>query len=142
MGESDRPQLLLTTPRCQTMDKIRLAAVLMLFSGLSHPSQLLIYDTDDPQMVTPALLGTLFLLLGAFLSTGKRAALWAGAIFAFLFGLNAAFRILTQDPNIMSYMLAAVDFVVVTLCVEALCMPARPAGGEVCYRSNGHMRSS
>ena len=122
------------------MDKVRMAAALMLFSGFSHSSQLRINGTEDPQGVTPALAGTLFLLLGAFLSTGKRAVLWMGTILAFLFGLDAAFRILTQDHHIILYMLAAIDFVVVTLCVEALCMPADLAGGEECYRSNRRVR--
>ncbi|MEH6550055.1 MAG: hypothetical protein V7744_08735 [Pseudomonadales bacterium] len=102
------------------MNLRKLAAFLMIYSGISHPSQLLIYGTDDPQLVTPALIGTSFFFIGLFLLSNKRAALWVGAIIPLLFGLGASYRLVTQDPNIMTYIHTAIDFIVSPLCFYLL----------------------
>ncbi|MDC1307566.1 hypothetical protein N8Z40_06215, partial [Pseudomonadales bacterium] len=62
------------------MNLTKIAAGLMLFSGVSHPTQLLIYGTADPALVNSSLMGMSFLVVGALLLTGKRWALWIGAI--------------------------------------------------------------
>ena len=98
----------------------KIAACLMLFSGLSHPSQLLIYGTDDPNLVKSSLAGTLFLLVGACLLTGKRWSLWLGATLPLLFGIGATIRIFTQDVTPFSYLHTAIDFIVVALCMIQL----------------------
>lgn len=102
------------------MNKQKIAAFLMLVSGLTHPSQLLIYGTDDPALVNSSLMGMTFLVVGALLLTGKRWSLWVGAIVPLVFGLGACFRILTQDVTPFSYIHMLVDFVVVALCVILL----------------------
>ncbi len=102
------------------MNLQKLAAGLMLFSGVSHPSQLLIYGTSDPNLVKSSLAGMTFLVVGALLLTGKRWSLWVGATLPLLFGIGATVRILTQDVTPMSYMHTAIDFVVVALCVRLL----------------------
>jgi len=102
------------------MNKRMLAAGLMLFSGLSHPSQLLIYGTQNPELVRPALAGTVFLLVGLFLLTQKRAALWLGLLLPLTFGIGASFRIVTQDPTVFTYLHTAIDFVVAALCAQLL----------------------
>ena len=102
------------------MNKQKLAAYLMLFSGVSHPTQLLIYGTGDPALVNSSLMGMSFLVVGALLLTGKRWALWIGAIQPLIFGLGACYRIVTQDVTPFSYLHTAIDFVVVGLCIAAL----------------------
>lgn len=102
------------------MNKQKIAAVLMLISGLSHPSQLLVYGTDDPDLVRSSLMGMTFLLVGAVLMTGKRWALWVGAILPLVFGLGSCFRIATQEVTPFSYPHTVVDFIVVYLCVQLL----------------------
>jgi len=101
-----------------------LAAGLMIYSGISHPSQLLIYGTADPQLVTPALIGCSFFFVGLFLLTKKRAALWVGLVIPLLFGLGASFRIATQDPNVFTYIHTLIDFVVAGLCFALLRRPS------------------
>jgi hypothetical protein len=102
------------------MNATKLAAGLMIYSGLSHPSQLLIYGTGDPALVQTALIGSSFLLVGLFLLTGKRAALWVGALLPLLFGLGALGKILFLQPNIFTYIHTAIDFIVAGLCIYQL----------------------
>lgn len=106
--------------------KQKIAAGLMLLSGLTHPSQLLIYGTSDPNLVNSSLMGTLFLVVGACLLTGKRWSLWLGAILPLLFGLGATYRILTQDITPFSYLHTVIDFAVVALCVLQLREQQKP----------------
>jgi hypothetical protein len=102
------------------MNKQKLAACLMLFSGISHPTQLLIYGTSDPTLVNSSLMGTSFLFVGAMLLTGRRWALWVGAIQPLIFGIGACYRIATEDVTPFSYLHTVIDFVVVALCIIAL----------------------
>ena len=105
------------------MNLRKLAAGLMIYSGISHPSQLLIYGMDDPQLVQTSLIGVSFLFVGLFLLTQKRAALWVGAVLPLLFGLGAAGKILFMDPNVFTYIHTAIDFVVSGLCIALLRKP-------------------
>lgn len=109
------------------MPKYKIAAFLMLFSGVSHPSQLLIFGTDDPNLVQSSLAGMIFLLVGGLLLTGKRWALWIGAVLPLLMGVGATIRIFTIDVTPMSYMHTAIDFVVVYLCAYHLFITEKDA---------------
>lgn len=102
------------------MKKQKLAAILMLISGCTHPLQLLIYGTDDTALVNSSLMGMTFMVVAACLLTGKRWALWVGSIIPLLFGLGASYRIATQSVTPFSYAHTLVDFIVVVLCVTAL----------------------
>ena len=102
------------------MNKQKLAAILMLISGCTHPAQLLIYGTDDADLVRASLMGMVFLLVGACLLTGKRWALWVGIIIPLVFGLGAGYRIATQGVTPFSYPHTLVDFIVVFLCAMVL----------------------
>ncbi len=107
--------------------KQKVAAGLMLLSGLTHPSQLLIYGTSDPNLVNSSLAGMLFLVVGACLLTGKRWSLWLGVALPLLFGLGASYRIVTQDVTPFSYFHTAIDFIVVALCALQLREEPQPA---------------
>lgn len=102
---------------------VRIAAGLMLFSGVSHPSQLLIYGTGDPALVNASLMGTLFLLVGIALLSKRRWALWLGVILPGLFGLGALFRIFTESVTPFSYLHILIDAAVVVICLRDLMKP-------------------
>lgn len=97
-----------------------LAAGLMLYSGISHPAQLVIYGATDPQLFTPAIVGSSFFFIGLFLLTEKRLALWVGAVIPLLMGIGAFYRILTQEPILCTYIHTLIDFIVSPLCFYLL----------------------
>jgi len=99
---------------------IKIAAYLMLFSGCSHPAQLIWYGTSDPNLVSSSLSGSLFLLVGWALLGGKRWSWWLGAILPGLFGVGATIRIITQEVTPWSYLHLLIDVVVVVLCLWQL----------------------
>ncbi len=98
----------------------KIAAYMMLFSGISHPSQLLIYGTDDPNLVQSSLAGMLFLVVGGCLLTGRRWSLWLATVLPLLFGCGALIRILTIEVTPFAYLHTAIDFIVVALCATEL----------------------
>lgn len=102
------------------MNTQKLAAGLMLFSGAAHLLQLLILGTDNPNTVNGSLWGSSFLIVGALLLTRHRFALWIGAIWPFLLGLGASYRIVALDPTPLTYLFTVIDFVVVGLCIYSL----------------------
>jgi hypothetical protein len=106
---------------------MKIAAFLMIYSGISHPAQLAIYGTDDPNLVQSSIAGTLFLLVGALLLTGKRWALWIGILVPLLFGIGATIRIFSIDVTPLSYIHTAIDFVVVALCTHQIRLPKQPS---------------
>ena len=125
-----KPGLGIKAWRCKEMNMNlrKIAAALMLYAGLSHPAQLLVYGIDDPQLVLPSLIGVSFFFIGLFLLTSRRAALWVAVIIPLLFGLGASFRIVTQDPNVFTYIHTAIDFVVAGICIYLLRQPKDQQG--------------
>ena len=103
----------------------RIAAYLMLLSGLTHPVQILIYP-DDPEVRAPALAGSLFFLVGLGLLTRFRILLVVAIILPLLGGLEAIQRILTASPTPFTYFHTGIDFVVVGLSATALLISFRP----------------
>lgn len=102
------------------MNKRTLAALLMLFSGLAHIAQLFILGTNNPENVNGSLFGSSLLVVAALLATHWRAGLWIGAIWPFLLGLGAIYRIVALNPTPLTYLFTAIDFIVVGLCIVCL----------------------
>ena len=102
------------------MTKRKIAAYLMLFSGVAHVAQLFILGTDNPNNVNGSLFGSGFLIVGALLLTQWRLSLWVGSVWPLLMGLGASYRILALDPTPMTYLFTGIDFLVVGLCVACL----------------------
>lgn len=102
------------------MNTRKIAASLMLFSGVSHVAQLFILGTDNPNNVNGSMMGATFLIVGALLLTRWRIGLWAGAIWPLLLGLGATYRIIALDPTALTYVFTVIDFVVVGLCIACL----------------------
>ena len=87
----------------------KIAGWLMVLSGMTHPGQLLLFGTG-PDIAGPALFGT----------TGSWAALWVGVALPLLGGIGSVYRIVESTPNPFTHFHAALDFVVVGLCLSAL----------------------
>ncbi|MDG2332896.1 MAG: alpha/beta fold hydrolase [Myxococcota bacterium] len=97
----------------------RIAAYLMLLSGVTHPAQMLVYGTA-PEIRGPATTGMIFLLIGAGLLTPWRACLWLAIALPLAGGLGALFRITADVPTAFTYFHALIDFVVVGLAGASL----------------------
>jgi hypothetical protein len=91
----------------------------MLFSGITHPAQMLFYGTD-PEIRGPAMSGILFFFVGLFLLTRFRLALWVAIVLPLMGGVGAVYRIVDATPTAFTYFHALIDFVVVGLCVLVL----------------------
>ena len=115
----------------------RIAAYLMLLSGITHPAQMLFYGTD-PEVRGPAMSGIIFFFVGLGLLTRFRLALVVAIVLPLLGGIGAVNRILDGTPTAFTYFHAVVDFVVIGLCVAALTAGWRkpaataPIGDEAC----------
>ena len=101
---------------------LRLAAYLMLLSGVAHLLQLLILGVDDPDTVNGSLFGGSFLLVSLLLFMRPQIGLWVGLTWPFLLGLGALYRIIALSPTPMTFVFAGVDYLVVYLCAYCLVM--------------------
>jgi len=99
----------------------KIAAGLMLLSGITHPLQLLIYGTA-PEIREPALAGSLFFLVGLGLLSRYRIALWIAIVLPLLGGSGALVRIFSANPTPFTYFHTLIDFVVVGLCIHVLAL--------------------
>jgi hypothetical protein len=97
----------------------KIAAGLMLLSGITHPLQILIYG-NTPEIREPAIAGAIFFPVGLFLLTRFRVALVVAIILPLLGGSGAVVRIATANPTPLTYFHATIDFIVIGLCVAAL----------------------
>jgi hypothetical protein len=97
----------------------KMAAYLMILSGVTHPAQMLFYGTS-PAISGPAIQGSLFLVVGTLLLTPYRVALWVAIVLPGMGGAGAAYRILALEPTAFTYFHALVDLVVVVLAIACL----------------------
>lgn len=104
----------------------RTAAGLMILSGITHPAQMLFYGTA-PEIRGPAVSGMIFFLVGLGLLTRYRIALWVAVVLPLMGGMGAIYRIVADTPTAFTYFHAAIDFVVVALCIALI---ASSAGGR------------
>lgn len=106
----------------------RVAAVLMLISGVTHVAQLYFYPANHSAWGA-SIFGAIYFALGLYLqlSTG-RAALWLTAILPSIGGALGVWRFLYLHPNAFSVFHVAVDLVVVPCCVYLLVRRNSSAG--------------
>ena len=97
----------------------KIAAGLMILSGLTHPSQLLVYG-NTPDIRGPALFGVLFLFVGLSLLTRFQAALWVGVLLPLIGGIGSIYRLVALEPTGFTLFHTIIDFVVVALCAIVL----------------------
>jgi len=98
---------------------IRLSAVLMIISGVTHILQLIFYQ-EIRTIIGATLFGVIYFVIGIFLWRGSTKALWAGAILPALGGILGTYRLLVVHPNPFSAFHVAIDMIVVPICIIAL----------------------
>ncbi len=98
---------------------IKLAAVLMLISGVTHILQLIFYQ-EIRTIIGATLFGIIYFIIGIYLWRGASGALWAGAIFPTIGGVLGTYRLLVVHPNPFSAFHVAIDLIVVPICILAL----------------------
>jgi hypothetical protein len=107
----------------------RIAAALMLLSGVTHVAQLAVYPAHA-HVVTAALFGVLYFAIGLYLAGPARAALWCGALFPLIGGSLGIYRFIVLQPNPFTVLHVIIDVAVIAICVRLLVKPvpvARPS---------------
>ncbi|MBW1685275.1 MAG: hypothetical protein JRS35_09450 [Deltaproteobacteria bacterium] len=94
----------------------RLAAFLMLLSGLTHVSQLAVYGTRD-HVIGAAIFGFIYFAIGALLLGRFHLALWLGAILPAIGAVGGIHRFASIHANPFSIFHVAIDLIVVPICV-------------------------
>lgn len=97
----------------------RIAAVLMLVSGVTHVVQLPIYGAEH-SVIGASIFGGIYFLIGLGLLGKSRMALLPGAIFPAIGGVLGVYRFLYLHPNPFSVFHVAVDLVVIPICIFLL----------------------
>jgi hypothetical protein len=97
----------------------KVAAVLMLLSGVTHVAQLAVYPAHA-HVVTAAVFGLLYFSIGLYLLQPARAALWCGAIFPLIGGSLGIYRFIVLQPNPFTVFHVIVDVAVIAICVRLL----------------------
>ena len=98
------------------LDARKLAARLLLLSGVTHIAQLWFY----PTAIIAAMFGGLYLLIGVRLLQPGRAALWFAATGPSIGGALGVYRFLYLEPNPFSVFHVCIDLVVVPACIWLL----------------------
>ncbi|MGQ0698163.1 MAG: hypothetical protein ACT4PZ_07960 [Panacagrimonas sp.] len=97
----------------------RLAAILMLISGVTHVAQLAVYSAVKHIHIA-AMFGVLYFLLGIRLLQPGRAGLWFGATAPCIGGALGLYRFFVLQPNPFSIFHVVIDLVVVPSCIYLL----------------------
>lgn len=94
----------------------RLAAGLMLLSGITHVAQLAFYGAER-SAVGASLFGGVYFVIGILLLGGTKTALILGALLPAIGGILGVYRFLHLHPNPFSVFHVALDLVVVPICL-------------------------
>jgi hypothetical protein len=103
----------------------RIAAILMLLSGVTHVAQLFVYGAPG-HVVGASLFGIAYFAIGVALKGQSRAALWLGAIVPAIGGTLGVIRFATVHANPFSVFHVGIDLVVIPICIYLLLR--RPVG--------------
>ena len=104
----------------------RVAAVLMLISGVTHVAQLAFYGAEQ-SAVGASVFGGIYFVLGLFLLGKGRVILWFTAILPSIGGALGVYRFLHLHRNPFSVFHVVVDLVVVPCCIYLLYTGRRKA---------------
>lgn len=100
------------------------AAALMLLSGVTHVSQLVVYPAK-PNVIGAALFGVIYFAIGILLWRNNRLGLWLGAILPTIGGVLGAIRFASLHRNPFSIFHIIIDLIVVPICIWLLLKPTR-----------------
>ena len=98
---------------------LKLAAMLMLVSSVTHVVQLQVYPPEH-HVIGAAAFGIIYFFIGLFLLRRNRLALWLGAIMPSIGGILGVYRFLFLHPNPFTIFHVLIDLVVVPICIYNL----------------------
>jgi hypothetical protein len=104
----------------------KLAAALMLLSGVTHVAQLAVYPAHA-HVVTAAAFGVLYFAIGLYLLRPQRAALWCAALFPLIGGSLGIYRFIVLQPNPFTVFHVIIDLAVIAISVRLLAQKPVPA---------------
>jgi hypothetical protein len=97
----------------------RIAAILMLISGVTHVSQLFVYGSRE-SVIGASIFGVIYFVIGLFLLGKTRSALWAGAILPTIGGILGIYRFFFLHTNPFTVFHVIIDLAVIPICVHLL----------------------
>lgn len=97
----------------------KLAAMLMLISGVTHVIQLQVYGAHF-HVVGAVLFGVAYFAIGLGLLKPGRAAAWWGAILPSIGGVLGILRFMAWHANPFTVFHVIVDLIVVPICIRQL----------------------
>ncbi|MDJ0713353.1 MAG: hypothetical protein QNJ54_03915 [Prochloraceae cyanobacterium] len=97
----------------------KLAATLMLISGVTHILQLFVYPAEF-HVLGAAAFGVVYFIIGILLLGYSRTALWLGAILPSIGGVLGIYRFIFLHPNPFTVFHVAIDLVVIPICTYNL----------------------
>jgi hypothetical protein len=92
------------------------AAVLMLISGVTHVSQLFVYQHEGP-VIGASIFGVIYFIIGLFLLGKSRAALLLGIILPAIGGSLGVWRFFFLHTNPFTVFHVIIDLIVIPICV-------------------------
>ena len=98
---------------------LKLAAMLLLVSSVTHVVQLQVYPLEH-HVIGAAVFGIIYFFIGLFLLRRNRLALWLGAIVPSIGGILGVYRFLFLHPNPFTIFHVLIDLVVVPICIYSL----------------------
>lgn len=93
----------------------RLAAVLLIVSGLTHVAQLAVYSRDT-HVIAAGAFGVVYGAVGLLLVRGSRAGLWLAITLPSVGGVLGIWRFMFVHRNPFSVFHVAIDVLVVSIC--------------------------
>lgn len=97
----------------------RLAAALLLISGLTHVAQLAVYARDT-HVIAAAAFGAVYVAVGLLLVRGSRAGLWLALTLPSVGGVLGGWRFMSVHRNPFSVFHVAIDVLAVAICAYTL----------------------
>ena len=113
----------------------KIAAVLMMTSGITHVSQLAVYGLERSAVVA-ATFGAVYFGIGVALLGTRRAALWFGAALPTVGGVLGVYRFFFVIANPFSVLHVLIDIIVVPICAY-LVVSERARAARVDSRAHG-----
>jgi hypothetical protein len=97
----------------------KVAAVLMMVSGVTHVVQVFVYGTEF-SVVFAAVYGAMYFFIGVGLWGHSHTVLWLGAILPAIGGLLGIYRFFFLHNNPFSVFHVLIDLIVVPSCIYLL----------------------
>ena len=94
----------------------KLAASLMLLSGLTHVSQLAVYGTES-HVIGAAVFGIIYFAIGCLLLGHSRLALWLGVVLPSIGTTAGIYRLAVIQVNPFTFFHLVINLFVIPICL-------------------------